>query len=94
MNSVPVFRFSKLSFGVARTSIRHGHTRSRRRTPQHELTNFEPGHGEQIWVWSHLTSNQVIYSHTKQLEVRFLKSCCRPMAHQWGRQMLRSHLDV
>ncbi|KAF4782861.1 hypothetical protein HER10_EVM0003812 [Colletotrichum scovillei] len=68
MNSVPVFRFSKLSFGVARTSIRHGHTRSRRRTPQHELTNFEPGHGEQIWVWSHLTSNQVIYSHTKQLE--------------------------
>ncbi|KAK1599062.1 transcriptional regulation of mitochondrial recombination-domain-containing protein [Colletotrichum navitas] len=68
MNSVPTFRFSQLSFGVARTSIRHGHTRSRRRTPQPELTNFEPGHGEQIWVYSHLTSNQVIYSHSKQLD--------------------------
>ncbi|GJC95746.1 hypothetical protein CH63R_02309 [Colletotrichum higginsianum IMI 349063] len=68
MNSVSVFRFSQLSFGVARTSIRHGHTRSRRRAPQPELTNFEPGHGEQIWVYSHLTSNQVIYSHTKQLD--------------------------
>ncbi|WYZ40088.1 hypothetical protein EsH8_IV_000429 [Colletotrichum jinshuiense] len=68
MNSVPVFRFSQLSIGVARTSIRHGHTRTRRRTPQPELTNFQPGHGEQIWVYSHLTSNQVIYSHSKQLE--------------------------
>ncbi|GKT95546.1 LOW QUALITY PROTEIN: hypothetical protein Ct61P_13396 [Colletotrichum tofieldiae] len=68
MNSVPVFRFSQLSFGVARTSIRHGHTRSRRRTPQPELANFEPGHGERIWVYSHLTSNQVIYSHSKQLD--------------------------
>ncbi|KAJ0160311.1 hypothetical protein CTA2_8189 [Colletotrichum tanaceti] len=72
MNSVSVFRFSQLSFGVSRTSIRHGHfLRSRHRAhraPQLELTNFEPGHGEQIWVYSHLTSNQVIYSHTKQLD--------------------------
>ncbi|KAL0930974.1 mitochondrial 54S ribosomal protein mL67 [Colletotrichum truncatum] len=68
MNSVPVFRFSQLSFGVSRTSIRHGHVQSRRRVPQPELTKFPEGHGEQIWVWSHLTSNQVIYSHTKQLD--------------------------
>ncbi|OLN87822.1 hypothetical protein CCHL11_00530 [Colletotrichum chlorophyti] len=68
MNSVAVFRLSQLSIGVSRTSIRHGSTLPRRRVPQPELTKFEPGHGEQIWVYSHLTSNQIIYSHSKQLD--------------------------
>lgn len=42
----------------------------RRRVPKPELSNFAPGHGEQIWVWSHLIHNQVVYSHTKAMDVR------------------------
>ncbi|KAF3355342.1 hypothetical protein VdG1_04175 [Verticillium dahliae VDG1] len=48
--------------------LRNGHTWSRRRTAKPELSNFAPGHGEQIWVWHHLTSHQIIYSHTPQLD--------------------------
>lgn len=74
MNSAPIFRFAQLSLsaGIPRTTVRNGHTWSRRRTAKPELSNFAPGHGEQIWVWHHLTSHQIIYSHTPQLDVRAL----------------------
>ncbi|KAF3345837.1 Eukaryotic translation initiation factor 2 subunit gamma [Verticillium dahliae VDG2] len=70
MNSAPIFRFAQLSLsaGIPRTTVRNGHTWSRRRTAKPELSNFAPGHGEQIWVWHHLTSHQIIYSHTPQLD--------------------------
>ncbi|KAM0284386.1 hypothetical protein ACHAQH_001962 [Verticillium albo-atrum] len=70
MNSAPIFRFSQLSLsaGIARTTLRNGHTWSRRRTAKPELSNFAPGHGEQIWVWHNVTSHQIIYSHTQHLD--------------------------
>lgn len=70
MNSVPVFRFSQLSVSVSKTTVRHGSVLPRRRTPKPELSNFKPGHGEQIWVWHHVNTEQVVYSHTKNLDVR------------------------
>jgi len=35
-----------------------------------ELTGFNPGHGEQIWVFNHLTTDQVILSHEPAMDVR------------------------
>ncbi|KAL2752723.1 hypothetical protein ACRALDRAFT_1072583 [Sodiomyces alcalophilus JCM 7366] len=68
MNSIPIFRFSQLSVGVSRTTVRHGHTLPRKRTPHPELTHFPPGWGEQIWVWNHVLLKQIVYSHTKVLD--------------------------
>ncbi|KAK2732130.1 hypothetical protein CKAH01_02076 [Colletotrichum kahawae] len=61
---------SQLSIGISRTSIRHAHLPQRRK-PQHEKAKFPKGHGEQIWVWSHQLTRQVVYSHSKILKVRF-----------------------
>lgn len=70
MNSAPVFRISQLAVSVSKTTVRHGSILPRRRVPKPELSNFAPGHGEQIWVWSHLIHNQVVYSHTRAMDVR------------------------
>ncbi|KAF0327326.1 hypothetical protein K4K61_007702 [Colletotrichum sp. SAR11_59] len=61
-------RFSQLSIGVSRTSIRHGHWVPNRQMPQYKLAKFPEGHGEQIWVWSHQLTRQVVYSHSKVME--------------------------
>ncbi|KAF4824038.1 hypotheticall protein [Colletotrichum tropicale] len=61
-------RFSQLSIGVSRTSVRHGHFMPKRQRPQYKLAKFPEGHGEQIWVWSHQLTRQVVYSHSKTME--------------------------
>ncbi|KAF3806274.1 hypothetical protein GCG54_00006036 [Colletotrichum gloeosporioides] len=61
-------RFSQLSIGVSRTSIRHGHFMPKRQRPQYKLAKFPEGHGEQIWVWSHQLTRQVVYSHSQIME--------------------------
>ncbi|KAI8153442.1 hypothetical protein K4K49_010229 [Colletotrichum sp. SAR 10_70] len=61
-------RFSQLSIGVSRTSVRHGHFMPKRQRPQYKLAKFPEGHGEQIWVWSHQLTRQVVYSHSKIME--------------------------
>ncbi|KIH92152.1 hypothetical protein SPBR_03089 [Sporothrix brasiliensis 5110] len=39
----------------------------RYRQPKPELTKFPEGHGEQIWVYNNIVTNQVVYSHTPVL---------------------------
>lgn len=64
MNASPASSIvGRLSIGISRVSIRHGHATPRFRPARPELTGFEPGHGERIWVFNNIESNQVIYSH-------------------------------
>lgn len=72
MNSSPLCAVrivGRLSIGVSRQSIRHGHI-YRYKEKQPQLTGFEQGHGEQIWVFTHIVTNMIIYSHQKFLKVR------------------------
>lgn len=60
----------RLSTGVSRVSIRHGHTVPRRKQPRHDLTGFKKGLGEQIWVHHHVARGMIIYTHDPELPVR------------------------
>lgn len=57
----------RLSTGVSRVSIRHGHTTPKRKQPRHELTGFKKGLGEQIWVHHHIAQGMIIYTHEPEL---------------------------
>ena len=70
MNASPASIVGRLSIGISRVSIRHGHTKPKFKRYQPELTGFEPGHGERIWVFNNLESNQVVYSHGPVMDVR------------------------
>lgn len=75
MNSSPasvVGILDRLSIGVSRISIRHGHTKPRTKTPQPQLTGFKGGLGEKIWVHNHIVTGMIIYSHDAQLKVGYL----------------------
>ncbi|KAJ2906688.1 uncharacterized protein MKZ38_000424 [Zalerion maritima] len=65
----PLSAFSQLSIGVSRTSIRLGSTRRRWKRPRPDLTGFEPGWGEKIWIWREMHTNHVVYSHGEQMKV-------------------------
>ncbi|CAK7227947.1 hypothetical protein SBRCBS47491_006738 [Sporothrix bragantina] len=39
----------------------------RYRQPRPDLTKFPEGHGEQIWIFNHIVTNQIVYSHTPVL---------------------------
>ncbi|KAL1897664.1 hypothetical protein Sste5346_003972 [Sporothrix stenoceras] len=39
----------------------------RYKQPKPELTKFPEGHGEQIWIYNHIVTNQVVYSHSPTL---------------------------
>lgn len=60
----------RLSTGVSRQSVRHGHTTARRKQPRHDLTGFKRGLGEQIWVHHHIAQGMIIYTHKPELPVR------------------------
>lgn len=71
MNSSPasvVGILDRLSIGVCRISIRHGHTAPRIKNPHPELTGFKPGLGEKIWVHNHVVTGMIIYSHDGKLK--------------------------
>lgn len=71
MNASPASSIvGRLSIGISRVSIRHGHATPRFRPARPELTGFEPGHGERIWIFNNIESNQVIYSHGPAMDVR------------------------
>ncbi|KAL1866193.1 hypothetical protein Daus18300_006857 [Diaporthe australafricana] len=57
----------RLSTGVSRVSIRHGHTTTKRKQPRPELTGFKQGLGEQIWVHHHIAQGMIIYTHEPEL---------------------------
>lgn len=74
MNSSPasvVGILDRLSIGVCRISIRHGHTAPRIKNPHPELTGFKAGLGEKIWVHNHVVTGMIIYSHDGKLKVRY-----------------------
>ncbi|EEY20651.1 conserved hypothetical protein [Verticillium alfalfae VaMs.102] len=80
MNSTPIFRFAQLSLsaGIPRATVRNGHTWSRRRTAKPELSNFAPGHGEQIW--SNHALKQLPFIAKKSTPAKLRKDLWRPMA--------------
>lgn len=81
MNSSPasvVGILDRLSIGVSRISIRHGHTKPKAKRPQPELTGFRVGLGEKIWVHNHIATGMIIYSHDAKLKV----GCPVPWAYQ------------
>lgn len=41
----------------------------RYKEPKPDLTKFPEGHGEQIWIYNHIVTNQVVYSHSPVLRV-------------------------
>ncbi|KAH8782924.1 transcriptional regulation of mitochondrial recombination-domain-containing protein [Diaporthe sp. PMI_573] len=57
----------RLSTGVSRVSIRHGHTTPKRKQPRHHLTGFKVGLGERIWVHHHIARGMIIYTHDPEL---------------------------
>jgi hypothetical protein len=65
----------RLSTGVSRVSIRHGHTTPRRKQPRHNLTGFKKGLGERIWVHHHIVRGMIIYTHEPELPV----PCASPL---------------
>jgi hypothetical protein len=61
---LPVARISLICIRTASTAAQKGPPGAER-----------PDHGEKIWVFSHMLSNQIIYSLKPVLDVR---SLCRP----------------
>lgn len=73
----PLTSLFRLSAGVSNIGIRHETTwtryrpevsRKRFRQKKVEDAGFQPGHGEEIWVFNHLTTNQIIYSTKPALD--------------------------
>lgn len=72
MNTTPasvVGILDRLSIGVSRTSLRHYATTKKLRIKKHHLTGFKPGHGEQIFVYNHIETGMIVYSHNPELKV-------------------------
>ncbi len=73
MNAVPLTRprlLDQLAIGISRITVRHGHWKPRYKKPQPELTGYAPDHGEKIYIFNHVRSQQVVYSHSPVLNVR------------------------
>ncbi|TDZ71809.1 hypothetical protein CTRI78_v001772 [Colletotrichum trifolii] len=74
MNSLALNRFQKLSVGLSKICTRHvseailakakQYQMPRRQWPKFEEAKFEKDHGEEIWVYCHELSGQVVYSYT------------------------------
>ncbi|KAL8388593.1 hypothetical protein RB595_009084 [Gaeumannomyces hyphopodioides] len=63
MNTTPVSAsLLRLCAGLSRVSVRHGSHLARYKKPRPEDAGFKPGHGEKIWVFNHVTTNQIVYS--------------------------------
>ncbi|KAI1116998.1 transcriptional regulation of mitochondrial recombination-domain-containing protein [Nemania sp. NC0429] len=56
-----------ISSTASRTSIRLAHTRKRKKGERIE-PNFEPGHGEKIFVFNHFLDGLTVYSHSPVLK--------------------------
>lgn len=72
MNTSPasvVGILERLSIGVSRTSIRH-YAAPKYKKKKHHLTGFTPGHGERIFVYNHIETGMIVYSHEPELKVR------------------------
>lgn len=65
MNATPVSRLGQLP-SLLRVCVRHAHTSSAR--PAKGFPAPE-GHGEDIWVFTHRRSDQIIYSFEPKLSV-------------------------
>lgn len=84
-------QLGKLSIGVgsatSRTSIRLAHTAKRRKQGRIE-PSFEPGHGEQIFVFNHFVDGFTVYSHSSVLKVCSIGFPC-PSHYSIGSQRNR-----
>ncbi|KKA31050.1 hypothetical protein TD95_002957 [Thielaviopsis punctulata] len=63
------FSIGQLGLGVSRTSVRFGHTKPRWKLPRPDLAGHAPGHGEKIYIFTNIATDEIVYSHTKVLNV-------------------------
>ncbi|RYP91013.1 hypothetical protein DL770_002843 [Monosporascus sp. CRB-9-2] len=66
LNSLVTRQLGKLSLGTSLTSVRLNH--SRRKRKERVEPEFEPGHGERIWIFSHILDGMTVYSHKPVLK--------------------------
>lgn len=64
------FSVGQLAMGVSRMSVRHGHAKPRWKQPRPDLAGHAPGHGEKIYIFTNIATDEIVYSHTKVLNVR------------------------
>lgn len=54
----------------------------KRKSKQRIEPNFEPGHGEKIWIFSNFVNGMTVYSHSPVLKVRRTASCALDPSYQ------------
>ncbi|KAI1877975.1 uncharacterized protein JN550_000157 [Neoarthrinium moseri] len=59
-------QLGRLSIGVSRTTVRLASSKRKRR--ERIEPDFVPGHGEKIWIFSHLVNGTTVYSHNPVLK--------------------------
>ncbi|KAL5612792.1 hypothetical protein BROUX41_004124 [Berkeleyomyces rouxiae] len=71
MSAFSASRFSvgQLAIGVSRTSVRLGHIRPQWKQPRPDLSGHAPNHGEKIYIFTHIGTDEIVYSHTEVLDV-------------------------
>ncbi|RYP17534.1 hypothetical protein DL765_004498 [Monosporascus sp. GIB2] len=66
LNSLIARQLGKLPLGASLASVRLNHSRRKRR--ERVEPEFEPGHGERIWIFSHFLDGMTVYSHKPVLK--------------------------
>ncbi|OTB06855.1 hypothetical protein M426DRAFT_9283 [Hypoxylon sp. CI-4A] len=63
-------QLGKLSIGISRTSVRFSHTdtKEEKRRKELERSQFQPHHGEKIWIFNHFLDGMTVYSHSPVLK--------------------------
>src|SRR5438876_1446618 len=65
----PALALGKLSTVISRITVRHSSTRRRWKEPRPDLTGFGPDWGEKIWIFHHILTKQIVYSHSPAMDV-------------------------
>jgi hypothetical protein len=77
MNPLPRFRLAQLP-ELLRSGVRYSSTKATPSTGPSKGYAIPEGHGEQIWVYTHRKSEQIIYSFENRLNVCANSSILRP----------------
>ncbi|PHH55446.1 hypothetical protein CFIMG_000584RA [Ceratocystis fimbriata CBS 114723] len=68
MSAFPASRFSVGQLAL-RTGVRFGHIKPQWKQPRPDLAGHAPGHGEKIYFYTHIGTDEIVYSHTSVLNV-------------------------
>lgn len=64
-------QLGKLSLGISRASIRFSHSSEKDEVKrrQIEASQYQPHHGEKIWIFNHFLDGMTVYSHSPVVKV-------------------------